>query len=270
MLTAVAELLNIVVEDNELLVVNKPADLVCHPSKNGPLSSLIGRVRLHLGASAAPQLINRLDRETSGLVFIAKTEACAHKLRGLWEGRQVVKEYWSVVHGHPQSEHGVIAAPLGKDMASAVAIKNCVRNDGQPATTEYWVLNRFSRGGNPYALLRLRPQTGRKHQIRIHLAAIGYPIVGDKIYGSDERIYLDFVAGRLSEEQKKCLLLPNHALHCYQAHFAWFSAKIFFFAAAETAFLAFLPPTAFKTHPVLTVPNKIHQVPKTSIISYVY
>lgn len=224
----VEELLKIIHEDAELLVINKPAGLVCHPTKNGPLSSLIGRVRLHLGADARPHLVNRLDRETSGVTLAAKTDAVARELRRLWESREVEKEYLAIVHGHVGQSHGTIDAPLGRDEVSRVAIKDCVRADGLPSQTEFFVEQRFSKvvagageTASAFSLLRVRPRTGRKHQIRIHLAHFGHPIVGDKIYGGDEDLYLSLVEGRLDEQQKRTLILPHHALHARAVQFDW-------------------------------------------------
>lgn len=249
---------SIIFEDHNLLAVNKPADLVCHPSKTGPMSSLVGRVRLHLGEGAEMHLINRLDRETSGVVLIAKNLPCARQLRAIWEQRQVVKEYWAMVHGHPAGDHDFIDAPLGKDETSAVAIKDTIRPDGLPSQTEYWVKARFSRQNQPFSLLRVRPRTGRKHQIRIHLSARGHPLVGDKIYGSDENIYLNFVSGQLTPAQQESLLLPNHALHCFGVRLEWENQKIFFFAGLEAEHWKLMPTTVFETFRVLSLPNKVH------------
>ena len=249
---------SIIFEDHDLLVVNKPADLVCHPSKTGPMSSLVGRVRLHLGEASEMHLINRLDRETSGVVLIAKNLPSARQLRAIWEQRQVVKEYWAIVHGHPARDHEFIDAPLGKDETSAVAIKDTIRPDGLPSQTEYWVKARFWRDEKPFSLLRVRPRTGRKHQIRIHLSARGHPLVGDKIYGSDEKLYLNFVTGRLASDQQETLLLPNHALHCFGVRLEWKKIKYIFFAALETELWKWVPSTVFETFRVLSLPNKVH------------
>ena len=257
----------VIYEDAELLVVHKPADLVCHPTKGDEYSSLISRARIYLKMESEPRLVNRLDRETSGLVVIAKTAGVAGELGKIWETRAIKKEYLAIVHGHVAAEQGMIEAPLGKDETSAVVIKDCVRPDGTPSQTEFFVERRFSRsnlsssgksfarsaGGEgqgevvqssirqlPFSLLRLLPRTGRKHQIRIHLQHAGHPIVGDKLYGGDPDLYLALVERRLTEEQRGRLLLATHALHAGRLQFCWRDRDWDFSTPPEPAFKDFL------------------------------
>ncbi|MFZ0828112.1 MAG: RluA family pseudouridine synthase [Verrucomicrobiia bacterium] len=258
-------LFDILHEDADLLVVNKPAGLVCHPTKGDEYSSLISRARLYLKSST--HLVNRLDRETSGVVLIAKNSATAGELGKLFEGRAVQKEYLAIVHGHVRDDHGLVDAPLGKDEQSRIAVKDCVRPDGAPAQTEFWVEQRLfqslvgptgqsalTRGSaslpdtpstlNPqlstYSLLRLIPGTGRKHQIRIHLAHLGHPIVGDKLYGGDEDMYLALVENRLTPEQQARLVLPHQALHARAMRFAWRGQPMEFSCDPEPWFAEFV------------------------------
>jgi len=236
----VDKLFEVIHEDADLLVINKPADLVCHPTKGDEFSSLISRVRLHLGPTARPHLVNRLDRETSGVTVVAKNPEAAGELGKIWETRAIEKQYLAIVHGHVRASSGVIEAPLGKDEQSKVVIKDCVRPDGAVARTEFKVEQRFERAGAWFTLLRVSPCTGRKHQIRIHLAHIGHAIVGDKLYGGDEEIYLALVEGRLTEAQRVRLILPCHALHAERVKFHWRETERIFAVPPETWFTGFL------------------------------
>jgi 23S rRNA pseudouridine1911/1915/1917 synthase len=153
----------------------------------------------------------------------------------------VTKKYLAIVRGTVERGDGLIDAPLGKDTASPVAIKDRVVADGAAAQTQFRVLLRFEQHEGAFSLLEVHPLTGRKHQIRIHLAHIGHSIVGDKLYGLDENLYLDFVSHRLSEEQRRRLILPHHALHAAEVRFHWRGAERRFVAQPEDWFRAFVP-----------------------------
>lgn len=229
----------VIYEDSELLVLHKPAGLVCHPTKAGPGSSLVSRVRIYLGAEAEPQMVHRLDRETSGVMVFGKTLAAAAELRRLWALGVVTKEYVALVKGGGCAEVGEIKAPLGREVGSVVAIKDCVRPDGAAARTRFAVERSFQREGRTYTRLRVWLDTGRKHQIRIHLAHVGHPLVGDKLYGADEQLYLRFVERRLSPADRETLELPWQALHAGRLWLPWLGVEREFTSAPEDWFEAF-------------------------------
>jgi RluA family pseudouridine synthase len=233
-----AGVIDVLHEDESLLVVNKPAGLVCHPTKGDVYSSLISRARLHVGGPVF--LVNRLDRETSGIVVLAKSPEVAGELGKLFESGIVEKHYLAIVHGAVAEDAGVIEAPLGKDVSSVVAIKDCVRADGAAAVTEFRVLRRFERKGREWSLVGVRTRSGRKHQIRIHLAHIGHPLVGDKLYGGDEGVYLRFVTGAMTDADRVRIVLSNQGLHADELAFAWRGHELRFEAKASEEFVNFL------------------------------
>jgi 23S rRNA pseudouridine1911/1915/1917 synthase len=230
-------LFEILHEDADLLVLRKPAGLVCHPTKGDVYSSLVSRVRIHLGFE--PHMIHRLDRETGGVMVFAKTDEAGAELRALWAAGLVTKEYVALVRGRMPLGDGAMDAPLGREVTSAVAIKDCVRPDGSSARTRWRCERHIEREEGVYSRVRVWLDTGRKHQIRIHLAHLGYPIVGDKLYGGDERIYLEFVVGRLTEAQQRFLHVPYHALHAERLWFPWKGGEVGFVAAPEPWFMDF-------------------------------
>ena len=164
-------------------------------------------------------IVNRLDRETSGLVLVAKTATAARDFGLLMQQHRLRKEYLGIVWGWPDWEHKIVDAPLdrqGKHQHSAIWLKQMIHAAGAPAQTEFFVERRFRRStsfGDRFSVIRAIPRTGRTHQIRVHLASIGHAILGDKIYGPDEQLYLRFIEHGWTHELEQRLLLARHALH---------------------------------------------------------
>ena len=213
----------IIYEDENFLALNKPGWLVCHPSKNGPLSSLAGAARVYLGTNSL-HLVSRLDRETSGVVLIAKNAAAASRAQGALESKRemVSKTYAAILCGNFDGTI-TISQPLSDDRASLVSSRVCCairKPSAKSAVSVFRSLSHSGDGGEPYTLAEVKILTGRKHQIRAHAHWAGYPVAGDKIYGPDETLYLDFAESGFTDEMGKILPIRRHALHAYRYDFS--------------------------------------------------
>ncbi len=197
----------ILFEDADLLVVNKPGNLVCHSASRPGQASLAAWVREH--GIATPRFLGRLDRETSGVIVVTKNERAAKILGKQMLRRELEKEYVAICWGRFAEERGVVDKPIGVTKDAVVYTKRVVDEAGKPSVTEFEVERRVAK----FTVVRLKPRTGRAHQLRVHMAWLGHPIVGDKVYGPDERWYLAFIKQGVTEEMLRCLLMPRHALH---------------------------------------------------------
>jgi 23S rRNA pseudouridine1911/1915/1917 synthase len=214
----------IIDETDDYVVIDKPPFLLVHPTKPNGAPTLWKQLRellaFEIASGGQVSIVNRLDRETSGLVLVAKTSAAARKFGMLMQQRRLRKEYLAIVSGWPDWENKLVDAPLdrqGKHQKSEIWLKQMIHPAGASAQTEFRVkwrsIKSRSSGENKFSLIRAVPHTGRTHQIRVHAAWIGYPIVGDKIYGPDEQLYLRFIQTGWTPELERQLLLPRHALH---------------------------------------------------------
>ena len=221
----------IIDETDDYAVVDKPPFLLAHPTKPTQQPTLWSQLRelfaFEIANAGQVSIVNRLDRETSGLVLVAKTAEAARRFGLAMQQRQIAKQYLAVVWGWPEWERTTVDAPLdrqGKHEHSAIWLKQMIHSQGAASVTKFEVERRFIKtlsekspaASGKFAVVRAKPETGRTHQIRVHLASLGHAIVGDKIYGPDERLYLRFIETGWTAELERELLSPRHALHSAQ------------------------------------------------------
>lgn len=185
--------LNVLYEDQELIVLNKPAGLVVHPAHGHAGGTLVNALlarypdladlaETEAAAGDRPGIVHRLDRDTSGLMMVARTPAALRHLRRQFKNRTISKTYLALVFGQPPAPRGIIDIPLGRD--PRFRQRMAPRPDGKPARTHYTLLEELGR----YSLLEIDLETGRTHQIRVHLAWLKCPVAGDTVYGRKKNV----------------------------------------------------------------------------------
>ncbi len=213
--------LDIVYEDDDLAVINKPAGMMVHAGAGATdddrnrgtlVNALVHRFGQlsGVGGELRPGIVHRLDKETSGLLVVAKNDAAHRKLAHQFSSRSVNKTYIALVHGWVKQDRGTVSAPISRDAIRRTRMTTR-RSGGREAVTHYGVERRIDSPYGKFTLLKLRIETGRTHQIRVHLASIGHPVVGDTRYGAP---------AELRAKSRPALSLKRNFLHSTELHFS--------------------------------------------------
>ncbi len=218
--------LKVIYEDNELSVIDKAAGMTVHAGagavegEGGTLvNALLHRYRTlsQVGGDERPGIVHRLDKQTSGLIVVARNDAAHARLAEMFAKRQMKKTYIALVHGHLK-DHGTIDAPIARDLIRRTRMTTRRTSGARTAVTHYTVLRRISSRFGQFTLVSVRIETGRTHQIRVHMASIGHPVVGDTVYGAPARLTVMPSRNRRDPEPES-LELERNFLHASELEF---------------------------------------------------
>jgi 23S rRNA pseudouridine1911/1915/1917 synthase len=207
--------LEVVYEDDSCMVINKPAGVVVHPGEGNTHTSgtvvnkVLSKLSEDLLGGIRPGIVHRLDQDTSGLMIIAKTKAAYDHLVDQFKERSVKKNYLTLVCDEPEATSGIINSPIGRNLRSRKQMAVVATSLGKEAITEYHLRKSFVFDERTYSLLDINLKTGRTHQIRVHVAAIGHPVVADPVYGNRS----------VNKYFKKTFSLGRQFLHAYKLSF---------------------------------------------------
>jgi len=217
--------LHIVYEDDQLLIVNKPAGMVTHPAYGNYTGTLVNALLHHcnslskVNTETRPGIVHRLDKDTTGLMVVAKNDVAHHLIAKQFSRRTISREYWAIVWGKFQQQNGTIEASLGRSKKDRKKV--AVTAEGKHAVTDYQVIKEFEY----LSLIRLKLRTGRTHQIRVHLAHVGHPVFGDPTYGGRSYQWGGLEGKRAQHAQNLLKLIDRQALHAKTIGFVHPSTK---------------------------------------------